>query len=354
MTQITIAIVGAGLIGRRHAALVQSLKNCALSAVADPSPQGRDVAHAYGVPHFVTLEEMLSSARPDGIIIATPNHLHVEHGLACVAAGVPALIEKPVAESLDRGLELLNAAERAGSKILVGHHRRYSSIIAKSVEIIRAGALGRLTSIVATELLYKPDDYFEGESSWRTRLGGGPILINLIHDIGNLRALAGEITELHAFCSNATREYEVEDSAAISLRFENGALGTIMLSDTAVSDKSWEHTSGEDLDNFDRAHVDDVDCYLIAGTHGSLGIPTMQFRRFSKGVERSWLNPLERSTLDVTVDDPLSAQLAHFCDVIQGQAEPLVSLRDGLANLSVVEAIQKSSSEAQPVEVPTF
>lgn len=354
MTKLTIGLVGAGLIGRRHAALIKDSQACALGAVADPSSQGRDVAKAYCVPHFATLEEMLGSTRPDGVIIATPNHLHVEQGLTCVAAGVPALIEKPVAESLDRGLDLLNAVERAGSKILVGHHRRYSSIIAKSVEIIQSGALGRLTSIVATELLHKPDGYFEGESSWRTRLGGGPILINLIHDIGNLRALAGEIVELHAFCSNATREHEVEDTAAISLRFANGALGTIMLSDTAVSDKSWEHTSGEDRDNFDQAHVDDVDCYLIAGTHGSLGIPTMQLRRFSKGVERSWLNPLERTTIGVTVDNPLSAQLAHFCDVIQGRAEPLVSLRDGLANLSVVEAIQESSSLARPVEVPTI
>ncbi|MEO1250039.1 MAG: Gfo/Idh/MocA family oxidoreductase, partial [Pseudomonadota bacterium] len=322
-----------------------------LSAIADPSDAAREFVRAQGVPFHSSLADLLDAGQPDGIILATPNHLHVEQGLACIETGVPVLIEKPVADRLDKGLALLEAADRTNAKVLVGHHRRYSAIIARAIELIEQGALGRITAVSVTELLYKPDDYFAGPNAWRTRSGGGPALINLIHDIGNLRALAGEIVELHALTSSAVRRHEVEDTAAISLRFASGALCTIILSDTAASDRSWEHSSGEDRDNFARAHVDDVDCYLIAGTEGSLGIPTLQLRRFGEGVERSWLNPLERSRSSVEPVDPLAAQIAHFCDVIQGKAEPLVSLRDGLANLAVIEAINQSARTGERVAI---
>lgn len=351
MTVLQIALVGAGLVGRRHASLVKSIRGCELDCVVDPSAAARDFASSLGVPHFESLDALVSSRRPDGVIIATPNHLHVEQGLRCIEAGIPVLIEKPVADRLDQGLALLEAADRADAKILVGHHRRYSAIIAKAIEAIEQGAVGRITAVSVTELLYKPDDYFAGANAWRTRPGGGPALINLIHDIGNLRALVGEIVELHALASSAVRGHEVEDTAAVSLRFANGALGTIILSDTAVSDRSWEHTSGEDRDNFDRAYVDDVDCYLIAGTEGSLGIPTLQLRRFGEGVDHSWLNPLDRSCMPVEAADPLVAQIGHFCDVIRGEAEPLVSLRDGLANLAVIEAIHQSARTGERVTV---
>jgi predicted dehydrogenase len=187
-----------------------------------------------------------------------------------VAAGIPTLVEKPVAHSFSEGVRLCEAAEKANVKLLVGHHRRHSPVLHKAVEIVKSGILGRLVGVMGSAVFYKPESegYYDGPNAWRRKPGGGPILINMIHEIGNLRAMIGEIVAVQAFASNATRGFEVEDTVAISLRFDNGALGAFLLSDTGASPKSWEQTSQED-----KAYptYEDEDAYTIIGASGSLG-----------------------------------------------------------------------------------
>jgi predicted dehydrogenase len=210
--------------------------------------------------------------------------------------------------------------------------------------------LGKIVAVVGTVLFYKAENegYFDGPFAWRRELGGGPILLNMIHEVGNLRSLCGEIIAVQAFTSNATRNFPVEDTAAIALSFANGALGTFMLSDTAASDRSWEHTSGEDP-RYAKAHTDEDDCYLVAGTFGSLAIPTMHVERYLKAQDRSWHKSLEKSVVELEVVDPLERQIAHFADVIRGKAKPLVSARDGLQNLRVVDAIVEAAKSGRVV-----
>ena len=344
MNSVTIAVAGAGLIGRRHIELIQRSSDCRLVAIVDPSPSAADFARAQHVPLYRSLAELLSKPeRPDGVILATPNQLHANQALECIAAGVATLVEKPVAHTVEAGVRLCQAAEAANARILVGHHRRHSAIMAKACEIVAQGTLGRIVCVVGTALLYKADNegYFD-ETPWRKEPGGGPILINMIHEIGNLRSLCGEIVAVHAFSSNAIRRFAVEDTASINLRFANGALGTFMLSDTVASSRSWEHTSGEDP-RYAKAHASNDDCYLIAGTFGSLAIPTMTLKRYPREEDRSWHKALDTRIVPLEVVDPLERQLAHFCEVIRGTAEPLVSARDGLQNLRIVEAIAESA-----------
>jgi predicted dehydrogenase len=348
MSQLGIAVAGAGAIGRRHAELVRASAACRLCAIVDPSPAAVDLAASWGVPLFADLRQMLAAQRPDGVILATPNALHVEQALACLDASVAPLIEKPVAHSLEEGQRLLAAVERSTVKALVGHHRAHSPILAHARALIQQGLLGRLVAINGSATFYKPDDYFES-ASWRRSVGGGPILINLIHEIGNLRSLCGEIVAVQAMVSNATRQFEVEDTAAITLRFASGALGSFLLSDTAASARSWEQTSREDKSY---PTSSDEDCYVIAGTRGALSIPTMRLKRYADGVAASWKQPFEASVLEVDRADPLERQLAHFCDVIRGRAEPLVSVRDGLQNLRVVDAIARAAESGLLVGLP--
>jgi predicted dehydrogenase len=345
--RLRIAVAGAGAIGRRHIALVAQHERCELAGVVDPAPGVADAAKEFGVALYASLAELFAYERPDGVIVATPNSLHVEHGLACVAAGVPALIEKPLADSVETARRLCEAAERAGVRLLTGHHRQHSAIMTQAVDIMRSGRLGRLVAIVGTALFCKPDSYFDA-APWRRQPGGGPILINMIHEIGNLRALCGEIAEVQAFGSNAVRGFSVEDTAAVNLRFANGALGTFMLSDTAASARSWEQTSQED--KVYPAYPDE-DCYVVAGTDGSLEIPTMRLRTYAGTAERSWHRPFASETLALERVDPLQRQLENFCAVIRGEAEPVVTARDGLQNLRVIEAIRRAVAGGESVAV---
>jgi predicted dehydrogenase len=349
--RVRIAVAGAGLIGKRHIEMIGRLRDdVVLSAIVDPAPAAAGYARALGTPLYASLAELFAQDRPDGVILATPNQMHVEQALACIAARLPVLVEKPVAHTLEAGTRLVAAAEAANVPVLVGHHRRYSAIMDKAVEVIASGALGRIVAVTGSVLFYKAENegYFDGPYAWRREPGGGPILLNMIHEIGNLRSLCGDIVAVQAFTSNATRGYPVEDTAAIALRFASGALGTFVVSDTAASDRSWEHTSGEDP-RYAPAHTDDDDCYLVAGTFGSLAVPTMRLQRYRSAADQSWHKPLEKTTIPLTPADPLERQIAHFADVIRGRATPLVGARDGLQNLRVVDAIQEAARTGRQV-----
>ncbi len=345
-----IAVAGAGLIGRRHLEEIAANADCAVAAIVDPSPKAAEVAARYHVPLHSTLAACLVAERPDGVILATPNSLHVEQGLECVAARVPTLVEKPLAHTLEAGERLVNAAERAGVPLLVGHMRRHSPIMDEAIRVVRAGRLGRLVAVMGSAVFCKPaaDGYFDPPNDWRRRPGGGPILINMIHEVDALRSLMGEIVAVQAQASSATRGFEVEDTVAITLRFEGGALGTFMLSDTAASPRSWEQTSQE---NKAYTTYEDEDAYVVMGTHGSLAIPTMRLRSYAREEDRSWFKPFASEIVPMQRADPLALQIAHFAEVIRGDAQPLVTGRDGLMNLRVVDAIARAASDGGTIDV---
>ena len=135
---------------------------------------------------------------------------------------------------------------------------------------------------------------------------------------------------------------------AINLRFENGALGSFLLSDTAASPKSWEQSSQE---NEAYPTYADEDAYLVMGTHGSLAVPTMWLKRYSRKENRSWFKPFQSETIPLQRTDPLAAQIEHFVAVIRGDADPLVTGRDGLQNLRVTDAILEATKTNRTVKI---
>ena len=219
--------------------------------------------------------------------------------------------------------------------------------MAKAREVIASGQLGKLVAVMGSATFYKPESYFE-DGPWRKEPGGGPLLLNMIHEVHNLRILCGEIVAVQAFASHAARGFAVEDTVAISLQFASGALGTFMLSDTAACARSWEQTSQE---NKAYPSYGDEDCYVVTGTRGSLSVPTMRLKTYPRPEDSSWWKPFESSTVAMVRDDPLKHQIAHFVQVIQGHAEPLVSARDGMLNLRVTEAIVQAAREGRTVQV---
>ncbi len=349
MTKQKIAIAGAGYIGLAHIDCLRDSPTCVLSAIVDPSPAAVAVAAREGVPLFKTLDELFASARPDGIILATPNHLHVEQALRCLGAGVPMLLEKPIATLLEDGERLAKAVEASGIPVLIGHHRAHSPIMAKAKDVVDSGRLGKLVGVMGSAVFFKPDHYFS-DNPWRTQVGGGPILLNMIHEVHNLRMLCGDIVAVQAMSSNAIRGFPVEDTVAITLRFASGALGSFFLSDTAACARSWEQTSQE---NKAYPSYDDEDCYVITGTFGSLSVPTMRLKTYDKADDRSWWKPFDVSVAAMTREDPLARQIEHFGAVIRGEVKPIVSARDGCENLRITQAIVESSRTGLTINTAT-
>ncbi|MDH3713990.1 MAG: Gfo/Idh/MocA family oxidoreductase [Gammaproteobacteria bacterium] len=341
---VRIAVIGAGGIGRKHIELIASDDACTLHSVVDPAPTAASLAADHGVAHFADIATMLAAGElPDGAVIATPNHLHREAGERCAQAGVHLLVEKPIADTLTAAQALADTAEQHGVALLVGHHRRHNPILIKARELINAGAIGPLTAVTATWLLRKHDAYYEAQ--WRREQGGGFVLINLIHEIDNLRFMAGEIDAVQAIVSNARRGFEVADTAAVLLRFSNGALGTLTASDTTPSSRAWEINSGE---NPDYPHQAD-DCYLFSGTQGSLTVPGMKL--WQHPGEPSWFEPLQTTDHSVPAVDPLVAQLQHFADVIRGAAQPVITGNDAVRTLAATLAITDSARSGEAIHL---
>lgn len=341
MTPLNIAVMGAGLIGKRHAEHVIAHADTTLSAIIDPSEAGRLFAETLGVRWYRSFADIDADNRPDGVIIATPNQLHVDNALEVIAQGIPALVEKPIADNAARAAETVRAAASGDVPILIGHHRRYNPLIREAKAILDRGELGQVLTVHGTFWVMKPDDYFD--IAWRRQAGAGPVLVNLIHDVDLFRHLFGEIVTVHAMTSNAVRHHAVEETCVIVMRFGSGILATLTVSDSVVSPWSWEMTTGENP-SFPRQ---DAFCYQIGGARGSLSIPQLDLLK-NPG-KPDWLQPQEHSRIAFEPADPLEIQLAHFCDVIRACAEPLVSGREGLATLEVIEAIKNSAFSGQVV-----
>ena len=341
MTQLNIALIGAGAIARAHLNAARASRDLRITSVADPAPVSKSMADEYGLRWFSDHQALMRSERLDGVIVATPNALHAPVAMDFINSRIPVLVEKPIADSVAEGRRLAGAADAAGVPLLVGHQRRHSPIVRRAKEIIDRGELGRLAAVNVLATFLKPDSYFE--VAWRKTSGGGPILINLVHELDLLRYLCGEISTVQAASSSAMRKFEVEDSASVILGFSNGALGSICLSDAATAPWSWDQASGENLDLFP-THVES---HFICGAEGSLTLPRLNL--WKQPYPRGWNHPVSATQIPPSQGDPYQEQLRHFAEVIRGAEKPLVSGADAVRTLEAVEAVHASAIEGKQV-----
>lgn len=340
---IRIAVVGLGLVGQRHAEVILRDPHAQWVGAVDPGQGARDFAQNQSVPCFESVEAMLGAVRPDGVILATPTPMHVDQALTCVEAGVPVLVEKPLAVTSEEGARLVRAAEAADVPLLVGHHRRYNPLVHRAQQVIGSGQIGDIRAVHGTCWFYKPDSYFD-TTPWRKQRGAGPISVNVVHDVDLMRAFCGEVTSVRAVAAPSRRGHENEDVAAAILEFESGAIGTLTLSDSIAAPWSWEMTAQEN----GAYPATPESCYMIGGSKGSLSIPDLRVWTH-EGADPDWWTPISAASLPRERSDPLANQLDHFREVIRGQARPLVSGLEGLKTLKVVEAIQISASSGEAV-----
>ena len=339
-----MAVVGYGLVGRRHVDVIIRSPKAELAAIVDTSPSNKAAAMDHGVPVYADLGDMINTESPDGVILATPTPLHIEQGLACIGAGCPTLIEKPIAVSSNEARLLTDAADKAGVPLLVGHHRRHNGMVQAAKSAIESGIIGDIRAVQATCWFFKPDYYFE-EAPWRTKKGAGPISVNLVHDVDLLRHFCGEVVSVNAVAAPSRRGFENEDLATAVLVFSSGTIATISVSDRIVAPWSWELTARENP----AYPATSESCYLIGGSKGGLSLPDLRVWQHEQ--QPDWWTPISANNLRCKTDDPLVMQMEHFVEVINGRQIPLVTGWEGLKSLEVVEAITRSSQLGREVSI---
>ena len=218
----------------------------------------------------------------------------------------------------------------------------YNPIIRSAKDMIVSGKIGDVRAAHATCWFYKPDSYFD-QAPWRKLAGAGPISVNLVHDIDLMRHLCGEVISVQAQATASRRGYENEDVAAAVLKFANGAIGTVTVSDSIVSPWSWEHTAKE----YPVYPATQQSAYMIGGSLGALSIPDQSLWRHDEAPD--WWSPISATSSPIETSDPLVNQIQHFAEVITEGVEPRVSAREGLRTLRVVDAIQRAAATGETV-----
>ncbi len=344
MSHLKLALIGAGVIGKRHLRAMQSTEGVALVAIADPFPSARETADAHGVPLFSSTAEMLTEVNPDGVIIATPTEHHCEPTLLALESGAHLLVEKPMMATLEECQRTIEKSAATGKHVLVGHHRRYYHLVNQARDIIQQGHLGRLVSVNGLWNVRKPADYYAAD--WRRKWQAGPILTNLIHEMDLLRYIVGDIHSISAETSNTVLGFEKEDTAALIMRFANGALGTFMLSDQSHSPWSWEQATGEN-EAFPRSGRNVIQ---FMGTEGSLEFPNLKLWKSDTG-DSCWTNPLTPETLGGELEDAYINQLTHFAAVIKGDEPPRIDAQDATDTLSATLAVYDAAKSGSRVQL---
>jgi len=344
-TPLRLGILGLGAIGQMHVRCAIGCDDIQLIGVADVDEQLRQRATPWGVPVHADLAALLNAA-PDAVVVATPTALHAEHAVACMERGIAVLVEKPIADTAAAAEVMCATAQRHGAVLLVGHQRRHDPVLQVARASIERGDIGRVVWAHASATWFKPDAYFD--QSWRRQPGGGPVLINAIHDIDALRFLLGDVEEVQAMSSSTVRGHAVEDTAVLTLRFACGALATVTVSDCSVSPWNW------DLSAREAAHYPavDEDAVYLGGVEGSLALPSLTVWHHEG--RKGWQEPLTRTRTMQRSHDPYLAQLQHLKAVIEARATPLCSGRDACTSLVTTLAALESARSRSPVSLSAF
>ena len=331
-------------MGLQHIKAISKSKKANLHSIVDISDNAKKLSNEYKIPLYSDVSSLLKSNQLDAVIVATPNQLHEKHTISFLKKKIPVLLEKPISDNIKSAKKIIISSKKNKTPLLIGYHRRHNAIVSKVKTIIRSGKLGNIVSANVLCWLYKHKEYFK--ESWRTSRGGGPLGINLVHDIDMICYLLGSIRYVQAFTTNKNRKFKVEDTATVSLIFESGALCTLNISDTIVAPWSYELTAGENP----AYPVTNQSAYMIGGTKGSIQFPNLKYWFYKK--ERSWWNKIFlKSDIKKKDDNTLVNQIDHFSDVVLKKVKPKVNGNDGLNSLKIFAAITKSAKTGKKIKI---
>ncbi|MFH1185124.1 MAG: Gfo/Idh/MocA family oxidoreductase [Chloroflexota bacterium] len=330
MTKFLIA--GLGSIGRRHLRNLIALgENDVVLLRSHRSTLPDEELAGFAIE--TDLAQALEKHRPAAVIVSNPTALHLDIAIPAAEAGCTILLEKPISQSLDR-LELLEGAvSRTNARVLVGFQLRYHPCLVRARQFITDARLGQVLSSRVHFGEYLPawhpwEDYRQSYAA-RADLGGG-VLLTQCHSLDYLPWLIGRAESVWGFLGKLSElDVDVEDSAEIGVRFEDGCLGSLHL-DYAQQPASHRveicGTHGSLL------------CDLLAGTTRFYDVATKKWEEFA--LPHSW----ERNVMFIE-------EMGHFLAVVRGEAEPACTLDDGMRVMRLIAAIRASNSSGRRVSL---
>jgi UDP-N-acetyl-2-amino-2-deoxyglucuronate dehydrogenase len=316
------------------------------AGVYDLNPDlARDISQRYQVPQMETLDELINNPMVDAVYIAVPHYLLATLTRQTLQAGKHALTEKPLAISLEDVDALIALAAQRQLALGVFYEMRYAPAHAPARELIQAGAIGNIIGVRIQTLIDKPLTYWQSGyaarsiNPWRglkAQAGGGIILMNTSHLLDALAYITGLlVTSVSAEIGNLISNVEVEDMAAATLRFNNGAIGSLI---------AGAHISG--------AHNEE--CCHLYGTEGQVRLPDPYGKDpLQIYLKRPWGEFTSGQWHSIPTESVSVYQRAveAFAQAVQsGQCAP-INGRAARYVLSVVRAIYQSAAERRTVSI---
>lgn len=358
MKTYKIAILGCGKVAHLHAKAVQNLKNAKLAGVWSRSQKSAIMfAAQYGTTFYAEIKDLVKREKIDLVIVCTPHPFHLEPVLEAAAAGANVLVEKPLASTLEDSDKIIEVCKNEGVKLGVISQRRWYEPVKRVKDAIDAGKIGRPVFGTINMLGWRDKDYYDADE-WRGtwKMEGGGVLVNQApHQLDILLWFMGEIDEVYGQWRNLNHPYiEVEDTAVAIVKFKNGGIGNIIVSNSEKPGIYGKvHVHGE---NGASVGVQtDGGAMFIAGMSGILEPP----------VNDVWSVPGEEKMLDQWVEedsahfnkiDPMvyymERQIEDFLDAIENDTEPLVTGEDGRRTVELFTAIYRSTRDNKPIKFP--
>ncbi len=358
MHRVKTALVGCGKVGGIHAEVLARLPESEFVGVCDSQAErAQGFAERYGVWAFTDVGAMLARTGAEAIVVATPHPLHAEAAIRAAEAGVHVLVEKPLAANLADCDAMLAAASEAKVTLGVVSQRRFCEPVLRMKAAIDAGKIGAPALGVVSMFNWRDEAYYRSDpwrGKWATE-GGGVLVNQAPHLLDLLQWFMGDIDEISGSWANLNHPtIEVEDTAAATVRFRLGGLGSIVVS---LSQKPGL---------FSKVHVH--------GTNGgSVGVETDRGATFVAGVNAVaepplndlWTVPGEEPLLAGFQDDDRAAfaridasthyhalQVEDFLRAIREGRAPLVTGQDGRTVVAMFTAIYESHRERRSVVFP--
>jgi len=239
------ALVGCGRIAQKHAELLGKglIPGARLAAVCDIVPErAREIGERYGVPWYPDMHQMMESEDKavDAISILTESGLHAQHCLELVRYGKHLVVEKPMALTLDDADAMIHACDTAGVKLFIVKQNRYNVPVQKLRAAYEDGRLGKLIMGTVRVRWCRPQAYYD-QAPWRGTWGmdGGVITNQASHHVDLLTWFMGQVDAVYAKGIHGMADVEVEDTAAVIIKFRSGALG-VLEATTAVRPRDLE------------------------------------------------------------------------------------------------------------------